>query len=301
MRRGALLITQVQRATENERSGANDGISLEEYYQYLTDGQRFIQGKIIEAGSTRFQTSEEWSAEGDESRNLPYDILSPEAVVSLEYSPSTSADDFRRVQRGRQLERWSKSGVPFQYVLQGQTLKINAYPSAGTFRLTYQKRLPAIDKRRATVASRTLSSTAISALTLSGYTAADYDLFDHLTVVGWDGTIRMRGIPYTAVNSGTGVVTIQGSTYTFPTGSTAPVGDYVCLGEYATTHPQLDDQCESVLLLYCQKRILMRDSSDDAIGNDVEMQVLLAQMLTNYEAADIEEVPILHNGEWDCD
>jgi hypothetical protein len=299
MRRAELLVKQIQRATENERVGANDGISVEEYYQYLTDGQRFIQQAIISKGSRRFRTSTTWSADGAEARALPFDVLSPEAIVSLEYSSSGLERDYRRLERRSQLERWSDTGVPFQYILEGTELKINAYPATGSFRLTYQKRLPRLDKRRGTVGSRTKTTTAITALSISGYTDADYLLFDHLTIVSWAGAVNMRAIPYTAV--ALGVVTIQGSSYTFPSGSTCEVGDYVVLGEYATTHPLLPDDCESALILYGEKRILMRDASDDAIARDAEMERLLARLLEGYESEDIEEIPIVQSCDWSMD
>lgn len=300
MRRAELLIKQIQRATENERVGANDGISLEEYYQYLTDGQRFIQQAIIAAGSRRFRTYTTWSADGLETKALPFDVLSPEAVVTLEYSSSGLERDYCKLERRTQLERWSDTGVPFQYILEGTDLKINAYPATGSFRLVYNRRLPRLDKRRGTVASRTLTTLALTALTITpsgAFVQADYDLFDHICVVGWDGTVKMRAIPYTAV-SAAGVLTIQGTTYNAPTGSTAPVGDYVTLGEYATTHPQVDDQCESVLLLYGEKRILMRDASDDVIGREAEMQTLLMRLVDGYTSEDVEEIPITNTGDW---
>jgi hypothetical protein len=300
LRRAELLIKQIQRATENERVGANDGISLEEYYQYLTDGQRFIQAAIIANKSKRYRTATTWDADGVEEQDLPFDILSPEAISNLEYSSSGLAADYRRIDRKTQLERWSDTGVPFQYILEGSVIKVNAYPATGSFRLTYQKKLPSLDKRRASVLSHTKSATALTALALSGYTDADYLLFDYLTVVGWDGTVKMRGVPYTAVASG--VVTVQGGSYTFPTGSTLTnTTDYVCLGDYATTHPQVDDCCEGVLLLYGQKRILNRDSSDDAILHAADMQELMGPMLSNYEPDDIEDIPIVNSGDWSMD
>lgn len=293
MRRGALLITQIQRATENERTGTQDAISLEEYYQYLTDGCRFIQRQIMKSYPRRFRASTTWSADGSESYSLPTDILSPMHVVTLEYSPSGNARDYRPLEVGIQRQRWSDTGSPSIYIVEDRLLYVNAYPSTGTFRLTYYKLVPAVDKRRGTVSTHTASSTALTALTLAGYTAADFDLYDHLTVVGTDGTVKMRGIPYSSVNSGSGVVTIQGSSYTFPVGSTIANGDYYCLGEYASTHPLLDLICEDLLILYGCKRIWMRDSSEDALLHDPEILRMLGEILDVYAGtADIQPIPV---------
>ncbi len=295
MRRGELLVKQIQRATENERVGTNDGISLEEYYQYLTDGVRKFQRAVMAVHATAFRTSTTWSADGAESRALPTDIFARNRIVSVEYSSSGSAQDYYPLNLVTQKERFTAAGRPSQYILQGETLLINCYPSTGTFRAVYDQLLPAVDKRRATVSSRTLSSTAITALALSGYTDADYLLYDHLTVVDFNGAVLMRGVPYTAVTAG--VVTIQGGTYTFPTGSTAPVGAYVCLGKNASTHPLIDSQAEDFLLVYAQRRILMRDSSGDAADLTPEEQEMLGGIIAGYsESPDLEPIPILDGG-----
>ncbi len=297
MRRGELLVKQIQRATENERVGTQDGISLEEYYQYLSDGVRKFQRAVMAVHATAFRTSTTWSADGTETRALPTDIFAKNRVVSLEYKASANDQDYYSLSQVTQKERWTMAGTPSQYILQGSSVLVNCYPSSGTFRMVYDQLIPMVDKRRATVASRTVSATAITALALSGYTDADYLLSDHLTVVDFDGTVLMRGVPYTAV--ALGVVTVQNSTYTFPTGSTCPVGAYVCLGKNASTHPLIDSQAEDFLIVYASRRILMRDSSGDAADLTPEEQEMLSGILQGYaESPDVEEVPVLSYEYW---
>ncbi len=296
MRRAQLLLKQVQRATENERVGTNDGISLEEYYQYFTDAQTYLQREILKVNNKAFRTSTTWSADGTEDYDLPFDYFARNQVATLEYSETDDEADYRVLEQVTQLERYSDVGRPSQYILQGETILVNAYPSVGTFRLTYAKRLPRLEPRRSTVSSRTVTSTALTALTLtttSPFTSSDYNLADHLTVVDFNGTVKMRGIPYTAVNSSTGVVTIYGSSYTFPSGSTAPVGDYIVLGQYASTHFGVDDVCEDFILAYTQKRILNRDSSLDSAEITADMMQMLANIVDVYsDDADINQVPV---------
>lgn len=300
MKRAQLLITQVQRATENERVGSTDGISTEEYYQYFTDAARFLQRKILAVNSGAFRRVTTFSADGTEDFDLPTDIFARNRIVSLEFQDTGSDQDYRPLDKRTALERFSSSGRPTQYILKDKEILVNAYPTTGTFRLTYNYLVPTVDKRRAVIASRTLSSTAITALglTASGiYTEADYALADHLTVVGWDGTVKMRGIPYTGVSSGT--VTIQNSSYTFPSGSTAPVGDYVCLGENSSSHILMDDQCEDFILTYCQRRILKRDSSADADDIGEELSAMLESCIDVYaEQDDVQSVPVTNYEYW---
>lgn len=267
MRRSELLEKQIRRSTENERIGTTDGISSEEIYQYLTDGVRFLQRKIMLADAEAFRRTYEFDASGSESYALPHDIFTRNSIVNLAYSASGDSADYYPLERVTEKERLTEQGAPGRYLVEGAYVLVNRYPATGSFRLTYDAAVPKVDKRRATVSSQTTAGGALTALTLSGYTADDYALDDYLTIVDFYGTVKMRGIPFTAVNSGTGVVSILGSSYTYPSGSTIANGDYVCLGAYASSHPQIDDSFEDFLLTYAQRRLLKRDSSLDA--NDI--------------------------------
>jgi hypothetical protein len=297
MRRAELMLTQVQRATENERVGSNDGISTEEYYQYFSDAVKCLQRNIMKVNNKVFRAEAAvFSASGAEEYDLPADIFARNQVVALEYSASGATADYKPLIQVTQLERRSVEGYPTRYLIRGKKVLVNAYPAAGSFRMTYAARLPSIDKRRATVASKTTAGGAITALSLTGFTAADSAYADHLTIVDFNGNVKMRGIPYTSITAG--VVAIQGSSYTYPEGSTIAVGDYVCLGEYASTHVLFDDQCEDFVLTYCEKRILNRDSSSDAVERSAEVIQMIQDIVDIYaEDADVNQVPIL-NGDY---
>lgn len=299
MRRAELLLKQVQRATENERAGVTDGISLEEYYQYFTDGLRRIQRAILEANNKVFRTSTTFLASGAEKYDLPADIFASNRVATLEYSSSGQEQDYVRLEKRTQIERASSTGCPTQYVLEGKSFYVNAYPKLGKFRLTYNQLLPALDKRRATVSSFTDSGTKLTALTIAGFDSDELALFDYLCVVGFDGTVKMRGVPFTEINDTTGVVSIYGNAYTYPDGSDIAAGDYVTFGEYASTHFLIDDQAEDFLVTYCQKRILMRDSSADVEDLAPELMEMLAGIVEVYaDDPDITEVPISNYDYW---
>lgn len=305
MRRAELLLVQVQRATENQRIGTQDGVSLEEYYQYFTDGLRRIQRAILAINPKVFRTEQVIAASGIESYALPYDMFSSASPAVLEYSSTGQDKDYQPLEKRTARERVSLAGLPSQYVLEGRTLFVNPFPAAGAgqFRLTYDKLLPALDKRRAAVASKTQSSTALTALTLSTaapFSSADYALNEYLSIVDFYGVVIMHGIPYTAVNASTGVVSIVGGSYTFPVGSgTISTSHYATLGEYASTHFQIDDQCEDYLVTYCMKRIQMRDASADIADTDPELQGMLGSILENYaEDDDISYPPIINYDYW---
>lgn len=293
MRRSELLEKQSRRASENERVGSSDGISSEEVYQYFTDGLRFLQRKILLAGGTPFRGSFTWSATGAESYALPFDLFTQNNIVALFYSDSGNAEDYRPLDRIVERERLFGDGCPGRYLIEDGYVYVSRYPRFGSFLMIYDKLRPSIDKRRATVASSTTAGGALTALTLAGYTAADYALSDHLTIVDFNGVVKMRGIPYTAVNAGSGVVSILGGSYTYPVGSTIAVNDFVCLGSYASTHPQIDDCFEDFFVTYGQRRLLKRDSTADAEDIAEELSAMWQDGVAVYAMdSDISQVPM---------
>lgn len=303
MRRIQLLVKPVQRATENELVGSTAGISEEEYYQYFSDGQALLQRRILAINNKVFRSEDIFSATGSERYdNAPPLIFARNMVVSLEYSASGLVQSYYPLKKRTQSERFTITGSPSQYALESGVLLINAYPQTGTFRRVTNYKLPRLDKRRATVGSFTASATALTALTITGMDATDiaagvYSQYDYLTLVGWDGTVKMRGVPFTTINTGTGVVTILAGSYTFPTGSTIAAGDYVCFGEYASTHSALDDQCEDFMIQYCMKRIFMRDSSMDVGDLETVLEPLIESVLELYsDDPDVQEVPVTNYG-----
>lgn len=297
MRRVEQLIMQVRRATENTRIGTQDGISDEEFIQYLNDGQELCSSAIIQVHRTAFSKEKVFAAPGTESYTLPFDIWAKQRVLSVEYSPDGQVEHYYTLDQARIIERYSRIGNPSQYILFNNKLLLNAYPRTGSFRITYDPMLPRLDKRRTTVGAITFSATAVTALTLSTsapFTASDYSLFDQLSIVGADGTVKMSGLPFTAVNAGTGVVSILNTTFTFATGETGAIGDYICLGVNATTTSSLPDQCEKFLLAYAQRRIMDRDSSTDRVTMTEDEQNMLADIVGAFadSAGDMDDIVV---------
>lgn len=282
MRRVEQLITQVRRATENTRIGTQDGISDEEFIQYLNDAQELCASAIIQVHRTAFSKEKTISVTGAESYTLPTDIWAKQRVISVEYSPDSNAEHYYFLSQARTVERSTRRGLPSQYILFNNKLLMNAYPATGQFRITYDPLIPRLDKRRAVIDAITMTSTQLTALSLAittPFVAADYDLFDNLSIVGADGTVKMSGVPFTAVSAVNGNVTILGSAFTFASGETGATSDYVCLGINATTTSILPDQCEKFLLAYCQRRIFDRDSSSDRDTMSQDEQMILADIV----------------------
>ena len=302
MRRAEQLVAHVRRATENERSGTADGISDEEFLEYLNQGQELIQQAIIRVHRTAFAKEAEIEASGTEYVDLPSDCFGRQRVIAVHYSPTGSREDAYRLEQRRVAERYTIEGFPKGYIPLKSKILVNPYPADGAFFVTYDPALPRIDKRRATVASRTVNSGVLSALTLSTsapFDQDDYSLDDYLCVIDLDGTIKAAGIPFTAVSAG-GVVTIQGTTHTLSGGESIAVSDNVVIGKYSSSHSQLPDICEKFLLSYCERRILQRDQSGARAEMNEDEKSQLQDIVATYIeiSGDVEDIPVLENGYW---
>ena len=108
----------------------------------------------------------------------------------------------------------------------------------------------------------------------------------------------MREIPISAIDSSTGVVTVDAG-FMYESGETIEVGDFAVRGKYSSTYSQLPDICEKYLLEYSNTRILMRDSSTDAEA----IAQILAKVQTTLQTAyaepdsDPDYVAVL-DGQW---
>jgi len=301
MRRMEQLVNQVRLQTENTRVGITDGISDEEFIQFVNDGQEDLLSKIFQTNARAFsKVTLVDMTRGQANYSLPADTFMNSRIVLVEYSNSGAAKDFRPLTKNVSTEQRHYEGYPQNYIIQGGDLIISPTPDrsiAGGIRVTYDPIFPRVDKRRTVVGAVTISVGAVTALTLSNsapFVLGDYNLYDYLSFVDAVGTVKTSGLRFTAVDAG-GVVTIPGGSFTQPVGSTIAIGDYVVLGPYASTHSGLPDICEKFLLNYCAMRIFARDSSSD-IGDQMSiLDNIESAILSNYQdtSGDLDEVPVV--------
>lgn len=301
MRRVEQLIQQVRLQTENQRSGVTDGISDEEFIQFLNDGQENLLGSILQTNARAFSKVAFIDlVRGTSNYTLPQDVFLNSRIVLVEFSSTGHEKDFYPLGKNVTSEIRRYEGYPWNYVIQGSELIISPTPDrsvTGGIRITYDPVLRRIDKRRATVAAVTILSGAVTSLTLSTaspFNASDYALFDYLSFVDAVGSVKASNFRFDAVDSGTGVVTIPGGSHALASGETIAIGDNVVLGEQATTHCQFPNYCEKYLINYCAMRIFARDSSTDMADQKMLLDEIEQIILSNYQesSGDIDEVPV---------
>jgi len=235
-----------------------------------------------------------------ETYDIPVDVFMDSRIEKVEYSITRQLNGYYKLDAGQSDERLnSLPGNPSFYIRESKTLLLQPPPQqTGLLRLTYQRSFPRLDKRRGRVSEVTLGIDTITTLVLDPtiLTSDDITLLnnaEYICIVSKDGRIKMKGIPIVEVNSTTGAVTVD--TFTFESGETIAVGDYAVAGKYTTSHSELPDICERYLLRFCTWRVLKRDSSNDAPGENAEIKDMEAEIIESYRQADfdVKEVPIL--------
>ena len=270
MRRIEQLITASRRATSNLDFGENAGVQDEEFLQAFNDAQEEIQTLINTLFPTILVKQKTFSASVNvDTYNIPSDAFMGTRIENLEYSSTGLTDNFYVLKKGAPKERINgEAGNPSFYIRQGTQIIVQPPPqSGGLFRILYQRTIPVLDKRRATVLSAALDTSARTITSLYLDTTVELDDAalteqNYITIVDKNGVVKMQGIPVDSINTGTGQVNVSAG-FIYESGETIAAGDYAVRGKYSSTHSQLPDLCEKYLLEYCNMRIFVRDSSTD--------------------------------------
>jgi hypothetical protein len=312
------LIDDVRTSTENTDFSDTVGIKDAEFLRFLNDAQYRIHSKIVQQHPSVFITEYTTSVVGDqEAYSLPLKAMMGNKVTQVEYTSQSSGTQYyyplrpgSLFQRSSGPGSGSSIGAPTHYIRKGGQILLSPIPTSsnGTLKINYVHKMPRLDLRRGSVASVTLDSSTntISALSLDVSTdvidSTELDKFTRLSIVDEEGNVKMSNIKYTAIDSGTGVVTVD-SSFTYDTGETISTGNYVVAGPYSTTHVMLDDMVERYLISYCTFKILQRDSN---VTDLTTQQNILLEMENEIVQAyaeisdDIMEIPniVSYDDEW---
>jgi hypothetical protein len=153
------------------------------------------------------------------------------------------------------------------------------------------QRIPVLDIPRSTVTAVTLDTVArhitnlqfdvVNAPALIDSNLATFQAANYFSIVDKYGNVKMNHIPYTGIDTATGIVTVPTS-FVYKEGQTIDVGDTLVTGYNASSHSHLPDEAERYLELYCTRYIFRRDSSDDGADSNQELEEIKADLLEKY-------------------
>lgn len=267
MRRLEQLINDIRFDSNQEDTNRFPSIRL---MKFFNDAQRQIQAIIFmaDSGSEVFQKEALYDlVANQEEYALPSDIYAQSSVSYVGRSVGNSVDGATRYYVPMRKITEKEIRKQFGYAIRGSTLLVSTIPQSGVtngLRVIYTRKLPTLSLRVGKISSFVSGSSIALA---AGFLTNDITLYDDfITVVGADGTIKQSGIALDGYNTGTGAIT----TSTALTG--IAVDDYVAVGSYATTHPDIPDEAESLLTSFVERKIYAVDSSPDIGDSEIFTQ-----------------------------
>lgn len=304
MRRASQLITVIRRQSENVQIDEDDGIEDEEVLQFMNDGQERLESAIIRTHEKAFAQDEFVDLVNDtEIYTLPFGTYINHNIITVDYSFTGRKSDYIPLRRGKLIERTSFRGFPTLYIPRVREIIVNPIVDRSItdgLRITFNPKHPRMDKRRGIVAAVTLTGSAVTNLVVDAnsgtvtYDPSDFEEFDRISVVDLDGAQKMRNIPLDGANSN-GTLTVR-SSFTFQTGETISVGDFVVLGENSTTHLQMPQICEKYLIEYGTWKMFMRDSSTDSQEQRGVVAALEKDIVDAFAeiSSDVDRIPVIN-------
>jgi hypothetical protein len=287
------LIEEVRRDTRNEdvpTDVSDVGISTNDFLRYVNFAQEKCQATAISAKSTKFRENKEISlASGTILYTVPDRVYLDEHILNVKFSRTGLAQDYYPLTEVGLNKRSDYPGTPSCYIRQGSSILLcPVYNSSGAkVRVYYDRTVDTLDIRRATVALSVISGgTLLTDLQLDIATddADALSSAQYLCINDAFGNVLMYNIPVDNYDPVTGIVSIGTATTTFPIqpGETAPIGAYVTIGKYTTTHGKLNDLCERYMAQYTEYKIFRRDSSSDANEAKNDMKETLKEISISY-------------------
>ena len=300
------LITTIRQITEaTDITDTNTGIDDEQFIQFLNDAQDSMEASISDVYPDIFMVEKVIpTIINSVEYAIPDDAYLTLRVEKVEYSQNLDPENFFQLRQRRLSERITGvTGDPSFYMRRGSTILVNPIPTEpnGRLRVTYQKKVPRLDKTRGTVKAVTLNNTArtITSLTLDPTVLLDKDTLIaecFMTVVNKLGEVQMRRIEIDDIDENTGSVTV-GSSFVFNEGETISVGDKVCAGLECTNRSQMPDSVERYLVSYSKFEIFKKDSSVDSAEAASTLSAIKSEIVSAYSMpdTDIDYVPQPYN------
>ncbi len=312
MRRIDYLITEARRIGKNDpNTDSTVATTDEEIIQYINDAQDELQGLIssLKGVDSIFNTDTIISVVANqEAYVIPDRLFVNKEIDLVEYSATGSLTDYVVLDKISIFNRdTNNSSYPSGYWRRQGKVYINPIPSTstGTLRVSYERTLDDLDKRRGVVST-------VNGLTSTGFTSIVLDstadetsnpnlsTIDYISIVDKDGARAAYNIPVGTYDTGTNTLT-PAAGFTFElAGDTIAAGNYVVFGKWRTTHAQLPDEAEPYLIHFAAEMLLHKDSSNDAAMHSAKLASLRNQILKSIasQTSEIQRIPQFNRSDW---
>lgn len=312
MRRIDYLIIEARRLGRNEQNA--DGtyaISDDEVIQYFNDCQDFFQAAISATKNTSkmFVTEEIISCVANQENYSPVGRLyMNKGIEQVEFSASGLVTDYRVLRKMEFFNRNTNTSTePIGYYRRNGEIYLVGVPStsAGTLRVLFERQCDDLDKRRGQIDTvNGLTSTTFTSIVLDSTadetSTINLTNIDYICIVDKDGNRKAYNIPVGSYDTGTNTLTpVAGFTFEVA-GDSIAVDDYVTFGKFHTTHSQLPDEAESLMINYAAFCLLHKDSSSDKNTQQDKLEELSSLLIKalGSQTSEVQTIPQMNYDDW---
>lgn len=307
------IIDEARESTENEEFDETVGLSEEEIIKFINQAQHRLHSKIVAQHPLVFtETDTKNVIANQEAYDIDHKAYLANKISQVEYSSTGNVDDLYVLRKGYLRNRdTGAEGDPDAYIRRGGQILLLPTPldSNGILRITYIRKIKKLDKRRGQVKAVTLDSgtSTITNLEINYVNGSTVDSTalrknTRFTVVDKYGNIKMENILLSSLDSSVSYDTTLSvdSSFTYKSGETIEVDDYIVPGPYTTTHFELGPEVERYIQLYTEFKILKRDSSVDSQEAFQELAEIESDIIDSYAdiSDDILEIPEINEQDW---
>jgi len=306
MRNIKYILQDIREATENQDVSSFIGISDRELLRIVNESQQKLQAEIVKKSPKVFTSEKVYVVDGSKSYDLPYNCFLGNKVTDVKYRQSaTGSMEYKLHQDYVTNNEYTGRGYPETYIRQNGKLIIQPQPVTGNMRVTYVKRVPKLDLKRAVVSAVTLDTSTKTITSLSAdilteeFDTASLNRDEFLTVVDSLGNIKMANIRFTNLSTTDGLISISPD-HSFEEGETIDVGDTIVSGRYSSTHSQFDESIERYIQAYAEMIVFKRDGSTEVNLQAEVVASMQSEIVDSYAQItdDILNIPNI-NEDWD--
>lgn len=293
MRRVELLIDMARKQSGNTRYDADSGVPQDVFVQMLNNAQDSLTMRVNNIKG-KFWKMQEIVPVVSGQIVYPYPVG---CYLQNIDTVSWSLDGKYYTPMDKLVTKEEVStivGYAFGYIPYHDGIHLNPPIGFGSLKITYIFEPCRLQKRAGQLSAVSLAGQVLTGMSVNiaeaSYDSAEINLQNTLCVVGRDGLIKAKNIPYTSQMGG---VFTMGSV-TLSIGQTVAVGDYICIGENAGNIPVWPNICEGYLLKNMIYEAKYGDSSMWTKEATATMDRYFAELSASFASLsdDITEIPI---------
>jgi hypothetical protein len=294
------LIEDVREEVEDQDVSTSIGMPDSSYLLHLNDGLSRIHALIVNAHPKLF--TEEVIVDVDSSDivlDIPVDAFMGNKILDVKYSTDGNTwGNVPLLDRTQDRDKHPSAALRGYYRESGKIKLIGRPQASSKIKYVYVKKLPKLGFKAASVglisldeANRTITNLTLNTTTdILNNTILDRNT--RLTIVDFEGNVKMQNIPYSSYDTSSGVVTVVPG-FTFKEGEAPAVGDLVLGGSYTSDTPLIDDYVEKYLISYATMKMLQRDGSMEVSTQTSVLMAMEKEIVDSYSSVsdDIKFIP----------